>query len=45
MYFADVQPELTEEQQREFAAAERRLLLRLVIVGCLGLVLLGATLV
>ena len=41
MYFADAYPELSAEQRRSFAAAERRLLTRLVIMGCLGVTFLG----
>ena len=43
MYFADAYPELSPEQQRSFKASERRLLRRLVMIGCVGIALVGAT--
>ena len=44
MYFADAYPELSPEQQRNFQASERRLLRRLIIIGCFGMAILGVTL-
>ncbi len=44
MYFSDAYPELSVDQRRSFEAAERRLLRRLVLIGCFGVTLLGLTL-
>lgn len=45
MYFPEAYPEFTVEQRRSFAAAEKRLVKRLVILGCFGLAVLGAGLI
>ena len=43
MYFGDAFPELSTEQRRSFAAAERRLIMRLAFIACGGVVVLGIT--
>ncbi|WP_158742869.1 hypothetical protein [Acidisphaera sp. L21] len=45
MYFGDALPEVSAEQKQDFAKAERRLLRRLAILGCLGVVVMIVTLV
>ncbi len=44
MYFADAYPDLTQEELRSFKTTERRLMLRLVVIGCFGLAIVGVTL-
>jgi hypothetical protein len=39
MYFADSYPEMSANQQQNFAAAERRLMRRLIIMGCVSFVI------
>ena len=43
MYFGDAFPELSPEQRRSFAAAERRLITRLAVIACCSVVVLGIT--
>ena len=43
MYFGDAYPELSAEQRRSFAAAERRLITRLAVIVCGSVLALGIT--
>ncbi len=45
MYISSADPDLTQEEISSFKATERRLLLRLVMIGCFSLVLLGIALI
>ncbi len=45
MYFSDAFPELSAEQRSSFAAAERRLITRLVCIACVSVVVLGVALI
>ena len=44
MYFNDAYPEITQEEQLSFQATERRLIIRLVVIGSFSLALLLITL-
>ncbi len=43
MYSSDAFPELSADQRRSFAAAERRLLIRLILIACGGVIVVGFT--
>ena len=45
MYFSDAYPDPTQDEIHSFKTAERRLLVRLAVIGCFSLVLLGIALI